>query len=178
MTQITEENLKTESATLELKREYKYALENLARVKSDTNDILAIKDKARIEVDERNKDLTKVLNDIANAKLIWLQEQNEAWDKVSKKESEADNIIKRKVELNKQEEEIRKIEANNILARDEARRIEFKNEQTATAFEVRENELKNHYKEIKRREDKLVSDHLNFKEQVVNVLSKVHEINI
>lgn len=173
-----EKKLRIENETLNLKREYKYALENLARVKSDTSDILTIKDKSSAEINERNRELQRILDEIASAKLSWLQEQSKGMDELDKKNSEANNVLKRKAELNRQEEDIRKIEASSLEARNEARTLEFKIEQEKTAIEVRENQIKNRENEIKRREEKLSKDIDNFKEQVVKSLEKVNSITI
>lgn len=178
MTNITEEKLKMENDTANLKREYKYALENLAKVKSDTNDVLTIKENTLTLIGQKTNELNNLSIEISSLKLAWMQEKSREMEEISTKKSEADNVIKRKAELNKQEEEIRKIEASDILARDEARRLEFKNEQTTTAFEVRENEIKNHYKEIERREKKLDKDISNFKLSVVKALEQVNNISI
>lgn len=173
-----EKKLRLETEILALKRDYKYSLDNLARVKSDTSDVLSLKDKATKEISERHADLQKVLDEIAGAKLSWLQEHSKEMDELAQKNSEADNIIKRKSELNRQEEDIRKLEASSIEARNEARTIEFRISQEKTAIEVRENQIKNRENEIKRREDKLSKDILDFKEQVVKSLEKVHSISI
>lgn len=173
---ITEENLKLENDTLHAKREYKHALENLERVKSDTNDIISIRDKATRELNERNAEKLRVENDIASMKIAWLQEQSRALDDLSIKNSEADNVLKRKAELNKQEETIRQITAKDIEARDEARRLEFKNEQDKTALDVRESHIEGRKKELDTRESKMASDMKNFKERIIKVIQEVENI--
>lgn len=174
----SEENIKLESDTFALRRDYKRALEDLSNIKSKTAEVISIKEKIDREIDQKQKDLTKVLNDIAEEKISWAQYRNTELKDIEEKRSEADNILKRKDELNKQEESIRVIESSDIEIRNEARRLEFKNEQDKTALEVKENEIKNHYKEIENRENKLEKDVLNFKNKVVKILEEANTISI
>lgn len=167
---ISEENLKLENDTLNLKKEYKHALENLTRVKSDTNDILAIRDKATKDLKERNEEKLRIENEIASSKIAWIQQQSRDMDDLKDKQSEAQNVINRKAELNRQEEEIRKIEARDIEIRNEARQLEFKNIQENTALDVREREIKEEWIKIEKREKDMAKSMAIFKGKASEIL--------
>lgn len=172
----TETKLKLEADIAELKRQYKYALENLERVKGDTKDILDLKDRATAEIDARNEELTSLLNEISNEKLTWVVEKQSQIDKLEERESAAQNILNRKDELNAQEEEIRQIEARDTEIRNEARRLELKNESTALEFENREKQIKVLKGELEDKKKEFENDKKAFKDQVIKVLNQAETI--
>lgn len=177
MEQITtEEKLRIESETASLKREYKHASESLARLKSDTSDVMVVRDKVTKELNERNEELLSILNDISSAKLAWVQEKNKQLDELAVKQSEADNVIKRKSELNAQEEKLRQIETETINARNEARQLEFQNAQKTTEFENKEKDLTGKVQNILLMEKKLEKDKEDFKHKVIAVIETIKHL--
>lgn len=169
----TESNIKIESDTFALQRDYKYALANMAKIKAEAAIIIATKEKVTKEVEEKQSELTEVLNQIAQEKNDWAQFRHGELIELENKQSEANNVLKRKKELNEQEEALRQIEASDIEVRNETRQLEFRIEQEKTAIEVRENQIKNKEEEVKHREQKLLKESKDFKEKVAKVLEEV-----
>lgn len=132
----TEIKIKIEAEILTLKRELKYITENLTWLKADTNEIIATKERVTLEISERNDELNKILNEISDEKLKWALERQAQMDELAEKNSQAENILKRKAELNEQEEKIRQIELSDIEIRNETRRLELKNLADKTASEA------------------------------------------
>jgi len=176
MEQDTEQKLKIETETSLLKREYKHALDNLTRVKSDTNDIIALRDKVTIEIHQRNGELNEILLEISNAKLKWMAEKQSQLDELNDKNAQADNIIKRKAELNEQEEELRKIEADDVEIRNETRRLELKVQAEKDSIDTEKRQLEEDEKELNKREEKLSNDIKDFKKKVSDVLIEVQQL--
>jgi len=172
----TEENLKLESETANLKREYKHALENLTRVKSDTNDIILIKERVTKEIVERNEDLTKIFNEISSEKLNWATKRHQELLDIENQKSEVQNVLNWKADLNKKEEELRKIEAETIEARNEERRLELKNKNTALEFDNREKQIKVLHEELCEKIEKFETDKVEFRKKVVKVLEEVNQL--
>ena len=171
-----ENKIKLESEINSLKREYKYALENFNRVKSDTNDVLLVKERISKEISERNDDLTKILNEISNEKLLWSTKKHEELKEIENLKSEAQNVINWKTDLNKKEEELRQIEATTIEARNEQRTLELKNKNTALEFENAQKVIKIQKKDLEDSMKKFENDKKQFKESVVNVIEEVNKL--
>jgi len=172
----TEQSIQIEGEILNLKRELKYATENLARVKADTQDIIATKERVTREIGERNEDLTHILNEISDQKLKWALERQGQLDELNLKNSQAQNVLNRKAELNKQEEAIRKLEASEVEARNEARRLEFKNEQTKVDFENREKQIKVLQGIVDEDRKKFEKEKEEFKNSVLKVIKTVENL--
>lgn len=172
----TEEKLKIENETLSLKREYKHALENLTRVKADTNEIIATKERINKQINETNEELNKTLLDISSAKLNWMTEKEKDLQELAKKNSEADNIIKTKEELNIQMEQIRKIELNNIEVLNETRRLELKVEADSNTVKSRERQLIEDRKIFDEEKLKIGNDKEDFKNKVAKILNEIIEL--
>lgn len=172
----TEQSIQIEGEILNLKRELKYATESLARVKADTQDVIATKERVTREISERNEDLTRILNEISDQKLKWALERQGQLDEIALKNSEAQNVLNRKAELNQQEEKIRQIESNEIKARNEARQLEFKNEQTKVDFENREKQIKVLQGIVDEDRKKLEKDKEEFKQRVLKVIKTVENL--
>lgn len=171
-----EEKLRIENETLALKREYKYALENLSRVKADTNEILATREKVTKEIAERTEDLNKVLLEISTAKLNWMNEKQVEVAELAEKNAQADNVIKRKAELNQQEEVIRQIQASDIEIRNETRRLELKLENDRIALEAREKQFQEDKENAEIKHQKDLKEIQDFKKRVQKVLQEVEKI--
>jgi hypothetical protein len=172
----TEQKLRLENEVVSLKREYKHALENVSKVKEEVNELLSLKDRTSQEIDKKKLELDKVLEDISSEKLNWALERRNQLEEVAVKISEADNVIKRKAELNKQEEEIRQIEARDTEIRNEARRLEFKNEQDRTNLQAEKRALDAREKEIEKSREVLEKDKENFKKRVLLVIKEVEKL--
>lgn len=172
----TEQKIKLEGEIATLKREYKYAFENLARIKEDTVEIISTKDRVTREIAERNVDLVKILNDISDAKLTWALEKQKDMDELALKNSEADKILTRKSELDKQEEELRLIEVKNTQILNETRTLELKIKDGEATLKARENEIDSEKKRVEKKEVKLEKDQEEFKKKVVQVLEEAHNL--
>lgn len=165
-----------ENDTFAVQRDYKRALDNLSKTKLETAEVIAIKEKVQKQIEEKQAELTQVLNDIAQEKNDWAQFRHSELKEIEDKKSEVQNVLNWKADLNRKEEELRKIEAIDIEIRNEARRLEFKNEQDKTAFEVNEREIEGKCVEIGVREEKVKKDIEDFKNRVIEVLEQVKEI--
>lgn len=174
--EMTEENLKIENDTFALKREYKYALENLTNVKKDTVAAITMKDSINTELLNKKSELQDILNKISDEKVRWAQHRNTELMELENKQSEVENVLKRKSELNEQEEETRQLLFKNEKVINENRQLEFKMSQDKTALEVEDNKLKNRELEMTRREEKLEKNKANFKEKVVGVLKEAENL--
>jgi len=171
-----EQNIKMESDTLNLKREYKYAVENLNRIKTDTSEAIATKERVTKEINERNEDLVKIIAEISDAKLNWALERQKQLDEIDEKNAQADNVLKRKGELNEQEESIRKIETKNTEVLNETRRLELKVKQDQAIFETTKKEVEKDRIKIDKEKIKLSKDKEDFKKKVEEVLKSVNEL--
>ena len=172
----TESKLKLEGEILALKREYKYALENLNRVKVDTAEIISTKERITKEIGERNEDLNKILNEISEHKLTWALEQQGQMDEISIKKAEADKILERKGELDIQEEKIKKIASDNVEVRNETRRLELKIKEDQTALKVKERELEEERGQLEKEKIKIQKGQSDFKKKVSEVLKEVENL--
>lgn len=170
------DQIKMENDTFALQRDYKRALENLSKTKLEAAEVIAVKEMVQKQIEEKQAELTQVLNDIAQEKNDWAQFRHSELKEIEGKKSEVQSVLNWKADLNKKEEEIRKIEAEDIEIRNEARRIEFKNEQDKTALEVKEREIEGKRAEIGLREEKVKKDIEDFKNKVLEVLERVKEI--
>lgn len=172
----TEENIKIESDTFALKRDYKYALENVTAIKKEVAELMSIKDKLVEDIDTKQEELTKVINDISQEKLDWASFRHSELVELENKQSEANNVLKRKAELNEQEETIRQIEAKNTDILNETRRLELKVKGDITSVESKENQLKIDITTFEEEKLKLIKDKENFKKRVEKVLKEVNEL--
>lgn len=172
----TEEKLKIENEITALKREYKYALDNLTRVKSDTNDIIAVKDRVTGEIADRQTDLTKIINEISSEKLTWATKRHEELTDLENKQAEVQNILKRKAELSEQEETIRQLEANDIEIRNEMRRLELKLEADKTAIAAQKREVEEAIKKSNDLIEVVQSEQEEFKKRVQKILKEVDKL--
>lgn len=171
-----EEKLKLENDIATLRRELKNILAQTTGAKSEYNSIVGLIDSNKKLLEEQKEYLVNVQNVISQAKLDWMQERNQEMDKLAEKSAEAENIIKRKGELNEQEETIRKLEANDIEVRNETRRLELKVQEDMTGVKAKERALEIEKDKLEERENKLLKDVQNFKEKVAKVLKEVEKI--
>lgn len=176
MTQITEENLIIERDTFALKREYKYALENLSSVKKDTQDAITVKEKITRDVAEKNLELTTILNRIAEEKTLWAQYRYKELLELEGKQMEVNEVLKKKSELEVAQEKIDSTKQRNTEILQEKRQLELKIDQDKTAVEVREREVEEQKKKIKKQEEKLLKDKQDFKEKVIGVLQQIENL--
>lgn len=171
-----EEKLKLENEITILRRELKNILSQTTGAKNEYNSIVSLIDNNKKQLEEQKEYLLVVQNDISKAKLDWVQEKNKELKDLEEKNSQANNILKRKAELNKQEEDIRKIEASDIEVRNETRRLELKLEQDKLDLENIKKEITKEKKEIEKEKVKLSKDKIDFKKKVAEVFSEVEKI--
>ncbi len=172
----TVEDIKLENDTFALRRDYKHALENLSLVKKDTAEIISLKDKITVEYEVKQEELRKVQNDISQEKLDWASHRHEELQKIENMKSDANNVLKRKSELNEQEQNLIKIEQRTTDVRNETRQLELKLQKDKIALEVRERALLSAHKKVKDGEVKLQKDKQDFKNKVVEVLKEIEKI--
>lgn len=172
----TEQKLIIEGEIVSLKREHKYALDTLGRVKADTAEIIGVKERVTKEIEARQLELTKVLEDISQEKLKWAIDKQGQLDEIANMKSEAQNVLNRKAELNKQEEDIRQIEAKNTDVLNETRRLELKLEGDKTALKVEKKEIQEEKTAIKTEKVELKKEIQSFKEKLVKVLEEANHI--
>lgn len=170
------EKIMVENDLFALKRDYKYALEKLTAVKKETAEIITEKEKITKELDEAKDQLQVVKNQISEEKLSWASHRHAELEEIEQKKAEADNIIKRKSELNEQEETIRQIEAKNTEVLNETRRMELKLKEDKAELEAKEKELESERKKHKKDIEKLTDDKKSFKNKVLSVLKEVEKI--
>ena len=171
-----EENIKIENDTFALKRDYKHALENLTTTKKEVADLINIKEKLVKEIDEKQAELTKVTNDISQEKLDWASFRHTELVDLETKQTEVDKVLKRKSELDDQEEVIEQKILENTDILNETRRLELKVKDDKTAVEAKENQLKEDKKVFEDDKIKLSKDKEEFKNKVVKVLKEVNEL--
>lgn len=144
----TEAKLKLESEIVSLKREHKYALENVSRVKLDTNELISTKERLNKEISDANYTLTKVLNDISDSKLAWAIEKQKEAEKITNKNIEVQKILDKESELNKKEEEVKETEKKITGLRNENRQLELKLEKDNIALDVKRREIEDKNKDL------------------------------
>lgn len=167
-----EEKLKIEKEILDLRREYKQMHGMVAEIKNEYNSIVAVKTKTETQIDEQKAYLREVLADISNAKLRWALEKDEQERAISNKLSEAENVLKRKKELNEQEQSMRVLDQKTTDSLNEMRRMELKVEGDRTSIEAEKRQLELKKEEISQREAKLESDKIQLVDKVKKVLSE------
>ncbi len=173
---MTENELKLNNITVEIKRNYQQASANLEKIQKETAEALNVKRKVEDELAIERDNLNQVKNDISQSKLEWATYKHDEMVKLEAKNSEADNVLKRKAELNEQEQVLRDIESNTIQARNETRELELKIEERETALTVRENDLNKQFKQLEQDKLKIKKDQEAFKEKVGKVLQEVENI--
>lgn len=165
-----EEKLKIETEMTSLRKELKNLSAQVVGAKNEYNGIVTLTETNKKSLEENKEYLQVVLNDIAAAKVAWLQEKNTEILALEEKESAAQNILNRKAELNTQEESIRQETTKNTQTLADTRALEFKLEQDKTAIEVKENALKEKEKEVEEKNKKNESTRQLFKESVLKLL--------
>ena len=106
----TEEKLRLEKQMIDLRRDVKTWVFNLEEAKREYNSVVAVKDKVEAQIKEQKDYLVQVLGEISDAKVKWAVEKDAEWQKIDGKLSEAENVLKRKKELNEQEQTLRDIQ--------------------------------------------------------------------
>jgi len=172
----TEEKLKKEKEVSDLKREYKIANENLIKIKSETNEIVELKDRVKEEIEVKKEELNKILGEISSEKLMWALERQKDIDDLHNQKSAAQNILNRKAELNEQEEKIRQLEAKEIEARNESRQLELKVQADKDIVNAEFRRLDTLKEEFEEEKSKLLKDRTDYKAQVIKVLKQVDKL--
>lgn len=171
-----EEKIKTENDTFALKREYKYALENLSNVKKELSDAISLKETVAEQIEKSQEELTSVKNQISQEKLDWASHRHSELQEIENKRSEAENVLKRKAELNEQEEKIRQDIEKNTQVLNENRRLEL-------VLKEKEQELVVKAKEIEKEKTTVVTEAktnkenmAKFKESIIKLIKSVENI--
>ncbi len=161
-----EEKLNIEKDILDLKRQYKLVFHQTQEAKSEYNSIVDSIDKNKKVLEDQKTYLAEVLNDISNAKLSWAIEKDAEWQKINTKLSEAENVIKRKKELNEQEQVLRDIEQRTTEKLNEERALALKNEGERTSLIAERRADTERDQEFKAEQEKFIKDKEQFKEGV------------
>lgn len=172
MGEINSEKIMLENDTFALKRDYKRALELLDDTKKETAQVLAILEKANTDYEQKQEDLRKVVNDISQEKLDWAQHRNSELIELENQKSEAQNVLKRKAELNEQEQVIRDLELKNIEILNETRRMELALSDDRKLLEVDQRELEENNKKLKEERLKLEDNKKSLKLELTNFVKE------
>lgn len=167
-----EEKLKIESSITELKRQYKITHGQLEDLKSEYQNIADALGKNKALLEESKVNLTKVNNEISDARLEWMKEKDAEWQKVNAKLAEAENIIKRKQELNDQEQKLRDIEQVTTDKLNEQRQLELKNNQEIKLLEAEKRQHEDNKKKVVAYGKKVEKDKEQFKEELSNFIKQ------
>jgi chromosome segregation ATPase len=171
-----EEKVRLENEILTLKREFKTISESLSRAKSDTGDLITLREKIISEIDEAHKKLNEVLLQISNEKLKWVSEKNTEIEQLDEKNKEAEKVLNRIDEVTSILEKIKISEQNATDSLNEARTITLNNERASIDLAVREKQIETTKEELLRQENKLSEDKVAFKLKISNLLSEVNEL--
>lgn len=167
-----EEKLKLERDTIQARSQYKAVYNQLQDIKKEYNTVLsAVESKTKL-LEEQKSYLTEVLKDISEARLSWTIEKDTEWQKVNAKMSEAENVLKRKQELNEQEQKLRDIEQSTTDKLNEQRRLELKNKQEVTLLDVEKRQLIEDKKKVIAYGKKVEKDKDQFKEDLTNFINQ------
>lgn len=164
----TEEKIMLENDTFALRRDYKRALEQLTATKAETAEILAILEKAKNEYEAKQEDLRKVVNDISQEKLDWAQHRHAELMEIENKMSEAQNVLKRKAELNEQEQLLRDIEARTTEKLNEQKSLELQHQQAVKLLEAERKQFAEDKKNLADKKQKLEDNKKQFKLELTN----------
>lgn len=170
----TKINLEGEIETL--RREVKIWTEKLGLIKKEFHVITELIAGKQTMLESVRKDLEKVTAEISTARLSWANEKTSEMDNIKLKNSEADNIIKLKGELNKQQEDIRQETQKNTDVLNENRRLEQKLESDKLVLENKEKTILNELKELETAKNELAKDKENFKQRMTGLLDNLDEI--
>lgn len=176
MGENTAEKLKIENDTFALKREYKYAMENLAKVKAETVDILTTRDKAFADYETKQTELTEILNRISDEKLAWSTHRHAELAEIEKQQEEVNKVLNQKDILEQKELDLLKKEADITNIRNEARAIELSNKQKETELESREKALQSQLDGIDILKKQIEDSKDEFKTKVVALLEQVQTL--
>ncbi len=119
---------------------------------------------------QKKTELDTIISHISSERLAWATEKAEELRKIEDKKSELDNALKLKVELNTQQEEIRKSTELGIQARNEQRELELKNKNTFLEIESEHKKIELEKKEIKKLESELEKKKLDFKSDLIKLI--------
>lgn len=177
MEPTTEEKLKMESEISSMNREFKYALENLKRIKADTAEMLATRDRITKEITEQDKALTQVINDISEQKLNWTMERQAQQDELSSHKSLAEEEITiRSAELDKQEKRINTVNEEVTAVRNETRQLELSLKRMNTELEAKQKEVERKQSELVNKENVFTTKRDEFKKNMVAIIKELENI--
>lgn len=167
-----EEKLKLERDIIEARHQYKIIFNQLQDTKKEYHAVLAaVESKAKF-LEEQKSYLAEVLKDISNARLSWAIEKDAEWQKINDKMAEAENVIKRKQELNIQEQLLRDIEQKTVEERNEQRQLELKNQQELKLLEAERKQIIEDRKKLLTSKNAFIKDKEHFKEELNNFIKE------
>ena len=165
----TEEQIKTEQDTFALQRDYKYALRNLEKIKTETFEIISLKDKTNAELTEKRADLKQVMDDIAQEKVDWAQHRRKELEKLEEKEKEIQTLLKKQSEVEKREQNTADLLRKNDDILQETKRLELKVNNEKVALEAKKRDFETTQKSF--------SDQItNFETEKKEVKSKLNSL--
>lgn len=167
-----EEKLKLEKEITDLRREAKIWGEKVTTIKGEYNGVAAAKDKSEKMLGEFRDELKKVVTDISHEKLDWTIKKDEEQRKIDEKFSEAENVLKRKQELNEQEQKLRDIEQATTDKLNEHRQLELKVQQEVALLEAEKRQFQESKKVLVLADRKLIKDRENIKDQLINLIKE------
>lgn len=165
-----DEKLILEKQILDKKREYKLVLSQVEDAKREYNSIMGAIDRNTKVLDEQKAVLKETTEEISLLRLNWATEKADEWDKIERKLSEAENVLKRKAELNTQEQTLRDIEQKNTDILNETRRLELKVRDDIVMAENEKNRAKTFLTEAEKIAKEAEKERELFKEKISNLL--------
>lgn len=170
-----EQKLKLENEVNNLKREHKKISSLVSSLKLEHDSLVSIVEKKKVEKEEQDKYLKNVLNDIANAKVVWSQERELKEVELFEKNKEVDLIIAKKSELDIQEQENLKILEDNtkILNDNRVLLLELKDKEIEIETKIK---LVEDIKLSIENERKLLADEvIDFKNKINRIVKEINK---
>lgn len=173
----TEIKIKLESEIATAQRDLKFTLGRLDSAKSEYNTVLSLKNNLDTQVEEMEKYLTQVTNDISNAKLEWVTLKETEKKELQEREKKAQEILDTE---NKLDEKLKKIERT----KDEVTEIKNENKREKIELDTERKQIENKKAELQEKEESinkqaklLEESKQKFKDETVSmVLAKLNEL--
>lgn len=173
----TEIKIKLESDIANAQRDLKFTLSRLDSAKSEYNTVLSLKNNLDAQVEEMEKYLTQVTNDISNAKLEWVTLKETEKKELEEREQKAKEIIDAESKL---DEKLKKIEATKeevTEIKNENKREKLNLDTERKQIENAKQELTSKEQQIERHAKLLEENKQKFKDETASiVLAKLNEL--
>ncbi len=164
------DKIKIENDTFALKRDYKYALETLTITKKEVADLIEIKDKLVKDIDDKQEDLKKVLNDISKEQLDWSQHRHTELKELEDKKEDINSILSRSADLDKQEEKIKCTLAENTKILNNNQQLEIKLQRDNISLDVKLREIEDERKILEKEKKDFAIVKQNFKDKLTELV--------